>query len=81
MLILDHENKATGFPTIGRVQKVISDRSYLIDYVKKEALYDGNNKLVKSAIIGNFIRPAQGLSFICKTSGSNENNVRGTADL
>ena len=67
VFILDYKNKTTGFPQIGIIAEVKSERTFLVKYVKKEAKLSPNNsnKIVKGALLGEFLRPAQGLSFIC----------------
>ena len=66
VLILDHCNKTSGYPTIGIVKEVLSDRTFKISYVKKEAQINDIYQITKQAVLSELIRPAQGLSFICE---------------
>ena len=75
VLVLDHFNKTTGFPTIGRVKEAVSERTYLITYVKKDAQTASDNAIVRGPVLGELTRPAQGLSYICGSSEDGDINL------
>ena len=64
VLIIDHFNSNTLFPAIGIVEKVISPRTFLVSYVKKEAKLNEKKEIIKPAILSTLIRPAQSLVFL-----------------
>ena len=64
VLITDHFNSNTLFPAIGIVERVISPRTFLISYVKKEAKLNEKKEIIKPAILSTLIRPAQSLVFL-----------------
>ena len=61
VLVADHYNKVTGYPALGQVSGVRSDRTYEITYVKSAAKLSDNMAVVASATKGQLVRPAQQL--------------------
>ena len=61
VLVADHFNKDTGYPALGQVSGVRSDRTYEITYVKSAAKLSDNMAVVVPAKKGQLVRPAQQL--------------------
>jgi len=61
VLVADHYNKDTGYPALGQVSGVRSDRTYEITYVKSAAKLSDNMAVVVPAKKGQLVRPAQQL--------------------
>ena len=67
VLIKDHLNPVTKFPALGTITSVQSDRTYLVDYVKREpeTKFEAGRLIVKRpALLGELQRPAQRLVFL-----------------
>ena len=64
VLIKDHLNPVTKFPALGTITSVQSDRTYLVDYVKREpeTKFEAGHLIVtRPALLGELQRPAQRL--------------------
>merc|ERR1711994_1084799 len=65
--VKDHLNPVTKFPALGTISSVQSDRTYLVDYVKREpeTKFEAGRLIVtRPALLGELQRPAQRLVFL-----------------
>ena len=63
VLITDHRSPG-GYQTFGQVSEVLSDRTMKLQYVKKQAKYNTEGKLLKKAKLSFLIRPVQNLVYL-----------------
>ena len=73
--VLDHFNPTNKYNSLATVEEVISERTYKLKYVKKEAIYDKSMKLVTPAKFGYLLRPKQKLCFLFTQIENSENHV------
>ena len=74
--ILDKQNKNTLQPTLGRVKRVISERTFEIEYDKKAITVDPNTyKVVKSSKKASIVRPIQQLCLLVLAPPISEEGV------
>ena len=65
VLISDHLNKTTKFPALGQVVEILSPRTFKLKYVKKEAVYSKEWKIIRPAKTAVLTRPIQNLIWLC----------------
>ena len=70
VLINDHKNKTTGYPVLARIKEILSNRTFRLEYIKKEAQTDKDGRVTRPATKSLLTRPKQNLIFI--TSASEE---------
>ena len=73
VLITDHLNNTTMFPSLGMVHKKLSDRTFQLEYIMKDSVIDEKFNIINHAKKGLLTRPAQALVKI--TNGSQDNIV------
>ena len=73
VLITDHFNNNTMFPSLGMVHKKVSDRTFEVEYIIKNCVLDDQYNIITNAKKGILTRPAQVLVKI--TTGSQNDIV------
>ena len=57
VLITDHLNKQTGFPALGIIKDKLSDRSFVVSYIKRAAETDKDFNVTRKALVKTLERP------------------------
>ena len=83
VMIKDHLNPTTKFPALGTVSRVQSDRTYVVEYVKREAETKseaGRLIVTQPALLSELQRPAQRLVFLFHPDKETDFNPEITLD-
>ena len=81
VLIADHINPETNHCSIGRVKEAKSDRSFLIEYVKKPAKLSENFTQISPPLLGELVRPRQALIKLFSAANTKDENNTGNIIL
>ena len=81
VLIVDHINPETNHCSIGRVKEALSNRTYLLEYVKKPAKLSEDFTQISPPLLGELIRPGQALVKLFSAVNTNGENKTGNIIL
>ena len=72
VLVEDHDNPETMEPCLGQVVKKLSERTFVIDYIKRNPKLNNKGKIVRPALHGELTRPIQRLIFLFNPDEEND---------
>ena len=73
--ITDHQNVETNFMSFGEIAEKLTPRTFVVKYIKKPAILNENNHIVKTAKTDKITRPAQKLVKLLEKASEREIDI------